>query len=140
MASAPEIGWPDAPGLSYVNREKHELLMCQSTARADCTLRVPGVVGEDADRLPQTSCLAFPMVDRQALLMALDLKGLACSTGSACASGSSEPSAVLRAMGLSDHLVEAAVRFSVGTQTTEEQISTAVRWISTVVNVLRAGR
>jgi cysteine desulfurase len=98
------------------------------------------VVGEDADRLPQTSCLAFPMVDRQALLMALDLKGLACSTGSACASGSSEPSAVLRAMGLSDHLVEAAVRFSVGTQTTEEQISTAVRWISTVVNVLRAGR
>lgn len=49
MAGAPEIGWPDAPGLSYVKQDKHELLMCQSTARADCTLRVPGVVGEDAE-------------------------------------------------------------------------------------------
>ena len=49
MAGAPEIGWPDAPGLSYVKQEKRELLMCQSTARADCTLRVPGAVGEDTD-------------------------------------------------------------------------------------------
>ncbi len=48
MAGAPELGWPDAPGLSYVKQEKRELLMCQSTASADCALRVPGVVGEDA--------------------------------------------------------------------------------------------
>ena len=58
------------------------------------------VIGADADRLPHTSNIAFVGLDRQALFMALDQAGVACSTGSACASGSSEPSPALLAMGL----------------------------------------
>jgi cysteine desulfurase len=100
------------------------------------------VVGEGAPRLPQTSCLAFPgldhqsSVDRQALLMALDLRGLACSTGSACASGSSEPSPVLQAMGLSAGVVDSAIRLSVGNQNTTDEIETAADWIIDAVNAL----
>ncbi|HIM28086.1 MAG TPA: cysteine desulfurase [Planctomycetes bacterium] len=96
------------------------------------------VVSETADRLPQTSCLAFPGIDRQALLMALDQRGIACSTGSACASGSSDPSSTLQAMCLPDDLVNAAIRFSVGKQTTEEEVRNAADWITAVVNTLRS--
>jgi cysteine desulfurase len=96
------------------------------------------VVSETADRLPQTSCLAFPGIDRQALLIALDQRGIACSTGSACASGSSDPSSTLQAMCLPDDLVNAAIRFSVGKQTTEEEVRNAADWITAVVNTLRS--
>jgi cysteine desulfurase len=95
------------------------------------------VIGENAPRLPQTSCLAFPGVDRQALLMALDIRGLACSTGSACASGSSEPSPVLQAMGLSHSIVDSAIRLSVGMQNTPEEITTAAAWIASAITALR---
>ena len=65
---------------------------------------LPGMAinGGEAARVPHTTNISFAGADRQALLMALDLAGIACSTGSACASGSSEPSPVLRAMGVSD--------------------------------------
>ncbi|MFP6674252.1 MAG: cysteine desulfurase family protein [Pirellulaceae bacterium] len=96
------------------------------------------VVSETADRLPQTSCLAFPRIDRQALLMALDQRGIACSTGSACASGSSDPSSTLQAMCLPDDLVNSAIRFSVGKQTTEEEVQNAADLITAVVNTLRS--
>jgi cysteine desulfurase len=72
------------------------------------------VLGERAERLPNTSNVAFPGLDRQTLVMALDLEGLACSSGSACASGSSEPSAVHVAMGLPEAVRKGAVRFSFG--------------------------
>lgn len=72
------------------------------------------VVGEGTERLPNTSNLAFPGLDRQTLVMALDVEGIACSSGSACASGSSEPSAVHVAMGLPEAVRKGAVRFSFG--------------------------
>jgi cysteine desulfurase len=65
-------------------------------------------------RLPTTSCVSFPGIDRQALFLALDFAGIACSTGSACASGSSEPSAVLSAIGVSPEALASALRFSFG--------------------------
>ena len=69
---------------------------------------------QQGPRLPHVSNIAFPGLNRQTLMMALDLAGLACSTGSACASGSTDPSPVLRAMGLAEELVEGALRFSFG--------------------------
>src|SRR5690606_13965547 len=72
------------------------------------------VLGAAVERLPHTSCVAFPGLDRQALFMALDLAGVSCSTGSACSSGSTVPSPALRAMGLADEVVSSALRFSVG--------------------------
>jgi cysteine desulfurase len=61
--------------------------------------------------------------------MALDVAGVACSTGSACASGSSEPSPVLLAMGCPKHVVDSSLRFSLGADTTETEIDEAIRRI-----------
>lgn len=88
------------------------------------------VVAAGAERLPHTSNIAFRGVDRQALFLALDMAEVACSTGSACASGSSEPSGVLLAMGCSDEVVRGSLRFSFGAQTTPPEVAEAARRIS----------
>jgi len=96
------------------------------------------IVGKDAPRLPNTSCISFPGLDRQALVMALDMAGVACSTGSACASGSSEPSPTLVAMGLPKAVVEGAIRLSLGAFTTAEEVAEAARRIIKAVKHLRS--
>jgi cysteine desulfurase len=96
------------------------------------------IIGKDAPRLPNTSCIAFPGLDRQALVMALDLAGVACSTGSACASGSSEPSPTLVAMGLPKEVIEGAIRLSLGAFTTPEEVAEAARRILKTVKHLRS--
>jgi cysteine desulfurase len=96
------------------------------------------VVGRDAPRLPNTSCLAFPGLNRQALVMALDLAGVACSTGSACASGSSEPSPTLLAMGLPEAVINGAIRLSLSAFTSRPEIDEAARRISLTVKHLRS--
>jgi len=95
------------------------------------------VIGERAPRLPNTSCVAFPGIDRQALVMALDLAGVACSTGSACASGSSEPSPTLIAMGLERSIVDSAIRLSLGAFTTAAEVAEASERIIKAVKHLR---
>lgn len=90
------------------------------------------VIGAESARLPHAACIALPGADRQALVMAYDLAGVACSTGSACASGSSEPSATLLAMGLDRQLVDGAVRFAVGAMTTDAEIDEAIERIGRV--------
>jgi cysteine desulfurase len=95
------------------------------------------IIGERSPRLPQTSCIAFSGINRQALVMALDLAGVACSTGSACASGSSEPSPVLLAMGLSSAVVEGSIRLSLGAFTTATEIAQASERILRCANNLR---
>jgi cysteine desulfurase len=95
------------------------------------------VSGARANRLPHTSNVAFVGVNRQALLMALDLAGVACSTGSACASGSSEPSPVLRAMGCEEGVIEGALRLSLGATTTAAEVDEAARRILLTVHELR---
>ena len=87
------------------------------------------VLGRDAERLPNTSNIAFAGLDRQALVMALDLAGVACSTGSACASGSSEPSPVLVAMGVERRAISGSLRFSLGVSNTAPEIEEAARRI-----------
>jgi cysteine desulfurase len=98
----------------------------------------PGAVilGREAIRAPHTSNLAFPGIDRQAALIALDMAGIACSTGSACASGSSEPSPVLLAMGCPDAVVRSSLRFSVSAMNTAEEIEEACRRILRVLRTL----
>lgn len=95
------------------------------------------VLGGQAPRLDHVTCLTFPGADRQALVMAYDLAGVACSTGSACASGSSEPSPTLMAMGLPAELVSSAVRFAVGALTTKADVSEAIRRLEGVNTRLR---
>jgi len=94
-------------------------------------------VGSEASRLPHTSNLAFPGYDRQALLMALDMQEIACSAGSACASGASEPSHVLLAMGLPKPVIDGALRFGFSCFTTPEEADEAARRILLVCSNLR---
>jgi len=88
-------------------------------------------------RLPQTSCVALVGIDRQVMLPALDQAGVCCSTGSACASGSSEPSPTLVAMGCSAGELQSSLRFSVGATTTPAEVAESVRRIHRVYHDLR---
>jgi len=96
------------------------------------------VHGATAERLPHTSNVAFPGLDGQVLLMALDMAGVACSVGSACSSGSTQLSPTLRAMGLPTEQIRSSLRFSLGATTTEEEVDEAVRRILDVCNQLRS--
>jgi cysteine desulfurase len=96
------------------------------------------VNGDQDRRVPNISNMSFGGVDGESLLIALDLKGIAVSTGSACASGSLEPSHVLQAMGLSREEVRGSLRFSLSAYTTREEIDYAVSILVETVTRLRA--
>jgi cysteine desulfurase len=95
------------------------------------------VNGAMAPRLPTTTNLSFKGVDGQSLVVALDLKGVATSTGSACSSGSLEPSHVLIAMGLADEWLQGAVRFSLGSGNTLTEVDTVLHMLPPIVARLR---
>jgi cysteine desulfurase len=95
------------------------------------------VNGSRARRVPNTTNFTFSGTEGEALEIALDLKGLACSTGAACASGAVEPSHVLTAIGLPPEEARASLRFSIGRYTTPEEIEFALSVIPGVVEHLR---
>jgi len=96
------------------------------------------VSGDRARRLPNTTNLTFAGAGGEALLIALDFQGIACSTGAACSSGAVEPSHVLIAAGLSPDEARSSLRFSLGRPTTTEEIEYAIAVIPAVVERLRA--
>jgi len=102
--------------------------------------RVPHVRvnGGLAPRTPNTSNIMFAGIEGEALVIALDLKGLACSVGAACSSGAVEPSRVLTAIGLSQEEAKSSLRFSLGRHTTESEIDFALEVIPAAVAQLRA--
>ena len=100
--------------------------------------RVPlARVNGGAWRTPNTTNLVFPGIEGEALLIALDLKGLACSTGAACSSGAVEPSHVLTAIGLRPEDARASLRFSLGRHTSDEEIDFALEVVPSAVEQLR---
>jgi cysteine desulfurase len=104
--------------------------------------RVPGtrVNAGGAARVPNTTNLAFDRVEAESLLIALDLEGIAVSTGSACSSGTLEPSHVLRAMGLPHGRVQSSIRLSLGSTTTPDEIDRVLAVLPAIVQRLRAVR
>ena len=96
-----------------------------------------GVNGMGAARVPNTTNLWFDHIEGEALVIALDLKGLAVSSGAACSSGAIEPSHVLLAMGLPHQRARASIRISLGKQTTLEDIDFAIKVIPETVARLR---
>lgn len=126
-------------------RRNHETDTVRVTAMRDrlqqflCTNCAPAVVnGLGAPRLPNTLNIAFPGVDGEALLVALDLEGIACSLGSTCASGSAEPAPALVAMGCPPEVYRSSVRLSLGVETTDVEVDEAAARIARVVVRLRA--
>jgi cysteine desulfurase len=89
-------------------------------------------------RVPNTSNISFDGIEAESLLIALDLEGFAVSTGSACSSGTLEPSHVLRAMNLPSHRTQNSIRFSLGAGNTEEQVDSLIAKLPTVVGKLRS--
>jgi cysteine desulfurase len=101
---------------------------------------VPGTAinGARAPRVPNTTNISFDRVEAESLLIALDLEGIAVSTGSACSSGTLEPSHVLKAMGLPTHRTQNSLRFSLGLFSTEEEVDRVVEVLPRLVEKLRA--
>src|SRR5579862_3557921 len=96
-----------------------------------------GVNGSGANRVPNTTNIYFDHVDGEAMVIALDLKGLAVSTGAACSSGAIEPSHVLTAMGLRGDRARGSLRFSLGKQNSVEEIDIALALVPEAVARLR---
>jgi cysteine desulfurase len=94
--------------------------------------------GDRAHRVPNTTSISFPGAGGEALLISLDLQGIACSTGAACSSGSTEPSHVLLALGLARDEARSTLRFSLGRPTTSAEVDYAMSVIPAVVERIRA--
>ncbi len=103
---------------------------------------VPGtrVNGAGADRVPNTTNVSFEGVEAESLLIALDLEGIAVSTGSACSSGTLEPSHVLAAMGCTFERSQGSIRFSLGVATTDQDVDRVVAVLPGIVQKLRGLR
>jgi cysteine desulfurase len=101
--------------------------------------RVPGTLvnGALTPRVPNTTNISFDGVEAESLLIALDLEGFAVSTGSACSSGTLEPSHVLRAMGMPSHRTQNSIRFSLGLGNTEAEVDALLAKLPGVVSKLR---
>jgi cysteine desulfurase len=110
------------------DRLEQGLLSCVPDVRANAA---------KAPRTPNTSNITFSGIEGEALVIALDLKGLACSTGAACSSGAVEPSHVLTAIGLPANEARASIRFSLGRHTTAQEIDTALEIVPAAVAQLR---
>jgi cysteine desulfurase len=95
------------------------------------------VNGRRDSRVPNTTNISFDHIEAESLLIALDLEGIAVSTGSACSSGTLEPSHVLRAMGLSAHRTQNSIRISLGAANTEADVDVFLDRLPRVVEKLR---
>jgi cysteine desulfurase len=88
--------------------------------------------------VPNTTNISFDRVEAESLLIALDLEGIAVSTGSACSSGTLEPSHVLKAMGFSPHRAQNSIRFSLGAANTDADVDRVIAVLPGVVDKLRS--
>ena len=122
-----------------MGKEQPRLYFLREKLEKGITENIPEtfVNGHYLERLSGTLNVSFKYVEGESLLLALDLEGIAVSTGSACASGSSEPSHVLKAMGVETATAQGAIRFSLGHQNTEEDISYILEVLPRVVSRLR---
>jgi cysteine desulfurase len=112
----------------------------RDTLERDLLAAVPGthVNGRRDARVANTSNIGFEGIEAESLVIAFDLEGVAVSTGSACSSGTLEPSHVLKAMGLDPHDTQNAIRFSLGFSTTADEIARVVALAPGLVDRLRA--
>jgi cysteine desulfurase len=119
--------------------DTERLAMLRDRLENDVLERIPGtgVNGSRWNRVPNTTNLYFDGIDGEAMVIALDLRGFAVSTGAACSSGALSPSHVLKAIGLSDARARASMRFSLGRTNTVEQVDALVEAIGASVAHLR---
>ena len=143
-------GTENVPGIiglgkavELATREQADFAARAAALRDELERRVLAVVPDavvhaaHAPRAPHVSSVSLPGTDSEALLMHLDLAGIACSSGSACSTGAVEPSHVLTAMGVPRELGVAALRFSFGRENTAEDVDTLIAALPKIVDKVR---
>jgi cysteine desulfurase len=95
-------------------------------------------MGHPDQRLPNNANIAFEYVEGEGVLLGLDMAGIAASSGSACSTGSSEPSHVLLAMGVPPEVARGAIRMTLGRENTEEDVDKVLEVLPGIVERLRA--
>ena len=121
---------PESPRLAALRNRLEETILAQ----------VPGTAinGDREPRVPNTTNISFEAVEAESLLIALDLEGIAVSTGSACSSGTLEPSHVLRAMGLPSPRTQNSIRLSLGAGNTDAEVDFVASKLPAIVDKLRS--
>ena len=136
------VGLGVAARLAIGRREAEHVRLSELRDRLERGIlsKVPNttVNGDPASRVHNTTNVSFDRVEAESLPIGLDLEGVAVSTGSACSSGTLEPSHVLRAMGFSPHRAQSSIRFSLGQGNTEEEVDKVIEVLPRVVEKLRA--
>ena len=124
---------------AHLAEEHDRVAALRDRLEAGILASVPYVAvnGDRAHRVPTTTNLTFDYVEGEGFVIAMDLRGIACSTGSACSSGSLEPSHVLSAIGLRPDQARASIRFSLGRFNTDEDVDAALQILPAVVEQLR---
>jgi cysteine desulfurase len=120
--------------------EAARLSALRDRLEAGVVTAVPGtaVNGAPEQRVPNTTNISFDRVEAESLLIALDLEGIAVSTGSACSSGTLEPSHVLKAMGFNAHRTQNSIRFSLGAANSQTDIDRVIAVLPGIVEKLRS--
>jgi cysteine desulfurase len=120
--------------------EGRRLAALRDRLEAGILRSVPGtaVNGSTEARVPNTTNISFDRIEAESLLIALDLEGIAVSTGSACSSGTLEPSHVLKAMGFNAHRTQNSIRFSLGAANTEAEVDRVIAVLPGIVEKLRS--
>ncbi len=110
-----------------------------SKLEAGITNKIPKtkVLGDPTKKIPSIININFKKVEGESIMLSLDFEGIACSTGSACASGSLEPSHVIMSLGLKPEDSHGSIRFSLGKDTTEEEIDRVIKVLPPIINRLR---
>ena len=133
------LGVAAQQALDHMAYENTEVKRLRDRLEAGILPRVPHsfVTGDPANRLPNTANIAFEFVEGEAILMLLNRQGIAASSGSACTSGSLEPSHVMRAMGIPYTAAHGTIRFSLSRYTTEDEIDRVIAVMPDIVAKLR---
>jgi cysteine desulfurase len=136
------VGLGTAAELAWANLEENAQRVAALRDRLERGIleQVPqvSVNGDPQRRLPNTSNLCFDCVEGEGFVIAMDLRGIACSTGAACSSGAVEPSHVLSALGRTPEQARSSIRFSLGRYNTAEDIAATLATLPAVVERLRS--
>ena len=140
VAAIAGLGVAAQLALSKMDAEAARVAGLRDRLEAGILREVPGATlnGTREDRVPNTTNISFDRVEAESLLIALDLEGVAVSTGSACSSGTLEPSHVLRAMGFPAHRTQNSLRFSLGMFSTDAEVDRVIAILPSIVEKLRS--
>jgi cysteine desulfurase len=140
LASIVALGKACELALENIAREQTDVARLRNLLEMNLKNKCSGIYinGYDSERLSNTLNISFLNVDSEAFLHRLDKYGICASAGSACSSGSSKPSHVLRAMGVPDAAIHGSIRFSLSRYTTVEEVNTVMDILPGIINELRA--